>query len=94
MHLIWHSPLLLRQGDRMKTTGFLTYFLVLTWCAVGNLDAQQKTTGTYPYGIPVPGKPGLVESPYSPGKYVDVRGYKPGTEIKDPFKQKIFLVTV
>src|SRR5205809_5951483 len=31
--------------------------------------------GDYPYGIPVPGKPHLVESPYSPGKYVDVEGF-------------------
>ena len=48
--------------------------------------------GDYPYGIPVPNKPHLVESPYSPGKYVDVEGFAPGTEVKDPFTQKIFLV--
>src|SRR5205814_4571983 len=35
--------------------------------------------GDYPYGIPVPGKPHLVESPYSPGKYIDVEGFPPGT---------------
>ena len=46
----------------------------------------------YPYGIPVPGKPHLVESPYSPGKYVDVEGFPPGTEVKDPYTDKIFLV--
>ena len=49
-------------------------------------------TGDYPYGIPVPGKPHLVESPYSPGKYVDVEGFPPGTEVKDPYTDKIFLV--
>ena len=48
--------------------------------------------GDYPYGIPVPNKPHLVESPYSPGKYVDVEGFAPGTEEKDPYTQKIFLV--
>ncbi len=48
--------------------------------------------GDYPYGIPVPNKPHLVESPYSPGKYVDVEGFAPGTEVKDPYTQKIFLV--
>jgi hypothetical protein len=40
----------------------------------------------------VPNKPHLVESPYSPGKYVDVEGFAPGTEVKDPYTQKIFLV--
>ena len=46
----------------------------------------------YPYGVPVPGKPGFVRSPYSPDKMTDVRGYAPGTEVKDPYTQKIFLV--
>ncbi len=54
------------------------------------------TTGTvrgdYPYGVPVPDKPGFVRSPYSPDKLTDVRGYAPGTEVKDPYTGKIFLV--
>jgi hypothetical protein len=45
-----------------------------------------------PYGTRVPGKPHLVESPYSPGKYIDVEGFPPGTEVKDPYTDKIFLV--
>ena len=48
--------------------------------------------GDYPYGIPVPGKPHVVESPYSPGKYIDVEGFPPGTEVKDPYTGKIFRV--
>lgn len=52
----------------------------------------KPSKGDYPYGIPVPGKPHLVESPFSPGKYVDVEGFPPGTEVKDPYTQKIFLV--
>ena len=48
--------------------------------------------GDYPYGVPVPGKPGFVRSPFSPDKMTDVRGYAPGTEVKDPYTGKIFLV--
>ncbi len=60
-------------------------------------SAAEKTQpaaakGDYPYGVPVPGKPGFVRSPYSPDKMTDVRGYSPGTEVKDPYTNKIFLV--
>jgi hypothetical protein len=48
--------------------------------------------GDYPYGIPVPGKPHVVESPFSPGKFIDVEGFPPGTEVKDPYTNKIFRV--
>jgi hypothetical protein len=55
--------------------------------------APPPQTGNYEYGKPVPGKPGFVTSPYAPySGYVDVRGYPPGTEVKDPYTQKIFLV--
>src|SRR5437899_9828178 len=41
---------------------------------------QQKTDLLY--GTPVPGKPGLVTSPFAPDSgYVDVTGFPPGTEI-------------
>ena len=47
----------------------------------------------FPYGIPVPDKPNVVMTPFGPpGRYVDVEGFPPGTEVKDPYTGKIFLV--
>jgi hypothetical protein len=44
------------------------------------------------YGTPVPGKTGFVTSPFSPESgYIDVRGFVPGTPVKDPYTGKIFL---
>ncbi|MDA0812047.1 MAG: hypothetical protein O3C21_06635 [Verrucomicrobia bacterium] len=49
---------------------------------------------TYPYGLPVPGKDGMVYSPYveENGKYVDVRNIPAGTLVKDPYSDKFFRV--
>jgi hypothetical protein len=44
------------------------------------------------YGTPVPGKPGLVTSPFAAETgYVDVTGFPPGTAVEDPYTGKIFL---
>jgi hypothetical protein len=52
-----------------------------------------KSVGELPYAKAVPGKPGFVTSPYDPYKgYIDVRGFPPGTEVKDPYSGKSFLV--
>ncbi|HEY8903632.1 MAG TPA: hypothetical protein VIM48_07990 [Chthoniobacterales bacterium] len=54
---------------------------------------SSAATGNIPYGIPVPGKPGFVTSPFSPGAgYIDVRGFPPNSEAKDPYTGKIFRV--
>ncbi len=47
----------------------------------------------FPTGKPVPDKPGYVFSPFDKDKrYVDVSGFAPGTKVKDPWTDKIFLV--
>jgi hypothetical protein len=33
-----------------------------------------------------------VNSPYGAGGIIDVRGFPPGTEVKDPYTGKTFLV--
>jgi hypothetical protein len=46
-----------------------------------------------PIATPVEGMPGYVTSPYQPyAGYVDVRGFPPNTQVKDPYSGKIFLV--
>ena len=45
-----------------------------------------------PFAIPVPNRPGFVTSPYAPNQgFVDVRGFRSGTEVKDPYTGKFFL---
>lgn len=53
----------------------------------------KPTADETPYGVPVPGRPGLVNSPYA-GKLqlVDVTGLKPGQEVKCPYSGKLFRV--
>jgi len=47
----------------------------------------------YPSGVSVADRPGYVRSPYAPDLgLVDVRGIPPGTEVRDPYTGRIFLV--
>jgi hypothetical protein len=61
--------------------------------SVSAADVEKIKAGL-PYGIPVPGRKGMVTSPYTPdeGKYVDVTGFASGSIIKDPYTGKFFLV--
>jgi hypothetical protein len=63
---------------------------------VRNVSAadMEKAKAGLPYGIPVPGRKGMVTSPYTPeeGKYVDVTGFASGAVVKDPYTGKFFLV--
>jgi hypothetical protein len=43
------------------------------------------------YASKVPGRPGLIRSPYD-GKLLDATGIPPGTQVKDPDSGKIMLV--
>jgi hypothetical protein len=55
---------------------------------------MEKVKAGLPYGIPVPGRKGMVTSPYTPdeGKYVDVTGFASGSVVKDPYTEKFFRV--
>jgi hypothetical protein len=55
---------------------------------------MEKAKAGLPYGIPVPGRKGMVTSPYTPdeGKCVDVTGFASGSIVKDPYTGKFFLV--
>jgi hypothetical protein len=54
---------------------------------------SSATEPMFPTAKAVPGKPGYVFSPFdTKGRYIDVRGYPPGSKAKDPWTDKIFMV--
>jgi hypothetical protein len=54
----------------------------------------EKLKAGLPYAVPVPGRKGMVTSPYVPedGKYIDVTNFPSGSIVKDPYTGKFFLV--
>jgi hypothetical protein len=67
--------------------------LTRTVRSVSAADVEKIKAGL-PYGIPVPGRKGMVTSPYTPdeAKYIDVTGFASGSMVKDPYTGKFFLV--
>lgn len=67
--------------------------LTATVRSVSAADIEKAKAGL-PYGIPVPGRKGMVTSPYLPdeGKYIDVTDFTSGSIVKDPYTEKFFLV--
>ena len=55
--------------------------------------ADSKTLQETPYGNPIPGRPGFVNSPYAArNQLVDVTGLPAGMEVKCPYSGKLFRV--
>src|SRR5436305_9890999 len=54
----------------------------------------EKAKDGLPYAIPVPGRRGMVTSPYLPeeDKYIDISDFASGSVVKDPYTGKFFLV--
>jgi len=60
------------------------------WAKQASTASDQKAD--LPYGTTVPGKPGLVTSPFAPDAgFVQVLGFPPGTPVEDPYTGKVFL---
>jgi len=56
-------------------------------------SSSRSASAQFPTAKPVPDRPGLVYNPFDPnGGYIDVSGYAPGSKVKDPDSQKIFIV--
>ena len=60
---------------------------------VSAADVEKAKAGL-PYGVPVPGRKGMVTSPYLPeeDKYIDITDFASGSVVKDPYTGKFFLV--
>jgi hypothetical protein len=89
-NLVGASPTPLEQPTNLVKEETVTPTVVVLRAAA---VPPEKAKGDMPYGIPVPGRKGMVTSPYSPeGNYIDVSAFAPGSAVKDPYTGKIFLV--
>lgn len=58
-----------------------------------NTTAGKAAQDSLPYGIPIPGRPGMVNSPFAQKQQlVDVTGMAVGEAVKDPYSGKLFRV--
>ena len=55
-------------------------------------SSETTAASQFPTAKPAPGKPGLVLNPFKANSYIDVSGYAPGSKVKDPESQRIFIV--
>jgi hypothetical protein len=54
---------------------------------------KPSSDGKIPAGSPITGMSGFITSPYAPNEgYIDVRGYKSGAEVKDPYTGNMITV--
>jgi hypothetical protein len=61
--------------------------------AASKSGSSPAAAAQFPVAKQVPGKPGLVFNPFKAnGGYIDVSGYAPGSKVKDPESQQIFIV--
>jgi|SRR5205807_1398287 len=82
-----------RKSNRSSTQG--TSRVAANKPSAKSSPSSQKSANAtqFPVAKPVPGKPGLVFSPFNTsGGYIDVSGYAPGSKVKDPDSQQIFIV--
>ena len=84
-----------RDATRSRTTITPSQRRRVYWhCAACFSRGYRKAKAGLPYGIPVPGRKGMVTSPYLPeeDKYIDVTDFASGSVVKDPYTGKFFLV--
>ena len=87
------SPTPVKRTSSRKTAGSSKPTPRVTATKSKPSSSSAGTTIHFPIAKAVPGKPGLVFNPFKPnGGYIDVSGYAPGSKVKDPDTQQIFVV--